>query len=519
MTNSGEATLLAGRYRLVREIGSGAMGTVWQAVDERLGRQVAVKRLLLPANPDAAAQARERAHREGRIAARLHHPNAVTVHDVVEHDGLPVLVMEFFPGRSLADVLATDGPLPPYAAAALGAQVASALAAAHDAGVVHRDVKPANVLLGPDGTAKLVDFGIAHAGGDIAVTQAGLVAGTPAYLAPEVACGQPSTSASDVFSLGSLLFAAVEGTPPFGEREENTLGVLRRVAEGVAAPARRAGPLAPMLARLLVSDPAARPPAAAVRDELKALAFGTAPVPAVRPEELTQPLRAVPAGPPPSGTRLDLRPLDAPPSPVPAHAPVAEAPPRSRRAVFAALGGGLVVVAAGITIAVASSGEQAAAPPSPAPSTTASSPQPLSSAELLGVVGDHYGHLPGDPPAAYALLGPALRAQGEEAFATRWSEVREVTVVSAPRVNGTDTVHVGIRLVLRSGATVTEYHQHGIGRHEGAIVILSDTLLHAETTAPPPKGDREGRDEDDRKDDEKEDKEEGKKNKKKKDDD
>ncbi len=468
------------------------MGTVWQAVDERLGRQVAVKELLLQPglDPAAAAQARERAQREGRIAARLHHPNAVTVHDVVEHAGLPVLVMEYFPARSLADVLGTNGPLSPRDAAAIGAQVAAALAAAHDAGIVHRDVKPANVLLGGDGTAKLVDFGIAHAGGDVTVTQTGVVAGTPAYLAPEVARGRPATPASDVFSLGSLLFAAVEGTPPFGESEENTLGVLYRVAGGNPAPARRAGPLTPVLQRILVADPAARPSAAVVRDQLRAVAEGRvpAPAPAPAPEELTQPLRAVPAHAPRSGTRLDLHPFDTPPPPpAPVAAPVAS-PPRSRRkALLVAAGGGLAVVATGITIAVASSGgETTAATPAPGPTTTVSSPQPLSSAELVGVVGDYYGHLPQDPHAAYALLGPVLRAQGEQQFAETWEKVTKVTVISPPRVNGTDTVHVGVQLALRSGATVTEYHQHGLGRHEGAVVILTDTVLHAETTTPPP---------------------------------
>ncbi len=505
--------MLAGRYRLQREIGSGAMGTVWQAVDERLGRQVAVKELLLQPGLDAtaAAQARERAQREGRIAARLHHPNAVTVHDVVEHDGLPVLVMEYFPARSLADVLATDGPLAPRAAAAIGAQVAAALAAAHDAGIVHRDVKPANVLLGGDGTAKLVDFGIAHAGGDVTVTQTGVVAGTPAYLAPEVARGRPSSPASDVFSLGSLLFAAVEGTPPFGESEENTLGVLYQVAAGEVAPARRAGPLTPVLEGVLVPDPAARPSAVVVRDQLRAVADGRTPMLAPAPEELTQPLRAVAAvavNTPRGGTRLDLRPFDTPSSSNPVGAPAPPPPTtppprRSRHTGLFAVGGGLAVVAAGITIAIASSGgETTTAEPTPGPSTTVSSPRPLADAELLGVVGDYYGHLPGDPQAAYALHGPTLRAQGESEFAGKWAEVRSVTVVSPPRVNGTDTVHVGIRLVLRSGATVTEYHQHGIGRHDGAVVITSDTVLHSETVTPPPPDDRRG--EDDRKDEEKE---------------
>ncbi|WP_024875709.1 serine/threonine-protein kinase [Saccharomonospora piscinae] len=506
MTNAGEGTVLAGRYRLRREVGSGAMGTVWQAVDERLGRQVAVKRLLLPPGSDAtgAAQARERARREGRIAARLHHPHAVTVHDVVEHDGLPVLVMEYFPSRSLADLLATEGPLAPPAAATLGAQVASALAAAHDAGIVHRDVKPANVLIGADGTAKLVDFGIAHAGGDVTVTQTGVVAGTPAYLAPEVARGGPPTPASDVFSLGSLLFALVEGTPPFGSEhptaEENALGVLHRVAAGTVPQARRAGPLAPVLSRVLVADPAGRPGASTVRDALRAVARGQAPSLEPAPEEMTQPLPAVGAGAPRGGTRLDL-----------AAAPGPEGRPRrSRRGVLLAAGGGLAVVAtAAVAVALVSDGDtrraDAVPPPAPATSSTA-----LGAAKLTGVVEDYYGHLPGDTGAAYALLGPALRAQGERGFADDWGGVRSVNVISPARVTGQDTVHVGIRLTRRSGATVTRFHQHGVGRHDGEVVIVSDTVLHAETQEPPPEnGKKEKKDKGPGKGDER-DKEKGK---------
>ncbi|WP_037294866.1 serine/threonine-protein kinase [Saccharomonospora azurea] len=500
MTEVGE--LLAGRYRVQRRVGSGAMGTVWQAVDERLGRQVAVKELLLQPGLDAAAaaQARERAHREGRIAARLHHPHAVTVHDVVEHGGLPVLVMEYFPARSLADVLAMDGPLTPRAAADIGAQVAAALAAAHDAGIVHRDIKPANVLLGGDGTAKLADFGIAHAGGDVTVTQTGVVAGTPAYLAPEVARGRPASPASDVFSLGSLLFASVEGVPPFGDSEENTFGVLYRVAGGEPARAHRAGPLTPVLDRLLVDDPTGRPSAAAARDLLRAVADGRTPVLPPAPEELTQPLRAVGPAPQGGGTRLDLNPFHGTPGTAPSPTAVAPSPPRrSRRTALLAVGGGVAAVATVVTIAVASSGSGSTATPTPVVPTT-SAPQPPSSAEMLRVVGDHYGHLPHDPHAAFALLGPGLRAQGEQGFAETWSRVRSLTVVSPPRLNGADTVHVGLRLTMRSGATVTEYHQLGVGRDGDAVVIHDDTLLHSETAAPPPPppDDRRGDGDDDK---------------------
>jgi eukaryotic-like serine/threonine-protein kinase len=228
--------LISGRYRLGDPIGTGAMGVVWRADDVRLRRTVAVKQLLL--NPGLtrvqAMEAKLRAMREGRIAARLHHPNAVTVFDVAEEDGQPWLVMEFVDAPSLAALMRDSGPLEPRRVARIGAQVADALAAAHDAGIVHRDVKPANVLVTGNGTAKITDFGISRAVGDVTVTSTGFLAGTPAYLAPEIARGEDSSPSSDVFALGSTLYAAVEGAPPFGEGE-NPLATLHAVARADVA--------------------------------------------------------------------------------------------------------------------------------------------------------------------------------------------------------------------------------------------------------------------------------------------
>jgi eukaryotic-like serine/threonine-protein kinase len=274
---SGEGDLLAGRYRLVRKIGAGAMGVVWQGHDERLDRQVAVKRLLLrPDLPrDKAAQALARCLREGRIAARLHHPNAITVFDVVDEDDMPHLVMEYLPSRSMAKAIAEDGPLAPADAAAIGAQVATALTAAHEAGIVHRDITPANILLGEDGSVKLADFGISRAADDIAddgaATRTGRFAGTPAYLAPEVALGTSPTAASDVFSLGATLYTAVEGTSPFGEAP-NVFALLHAAAGGEINPPQRSGPLTDTLLTLLTADPDTRPTAAQAQDLLAAAA-------------------------------------------------------------------------------------------------------------------------------------------------------------------------------------------------------------------------------------------------------
>jgi serine/threonine protein kinase len=286
---TGEGRAVAGRYRLVERIGSGAMGVVWRAHDERLHRTVAVKELLLAPGLSTGEtdEAIQRAMREGRIAARLHHPNAISVFDVVEEDGVPCLVMEYLPSRSLSAVMAERGALPPREVARIGAQVAAALAAAHSAGIVHRDIKPGNVLLGDDGTVKITDFGISRATDDVTVTKTGLIAGTPAYLAPEVALGRDPAPPSDVFSLGSTLYAAVEGEPPFG-LSENTLGLLHAVAAGQINPPQHAGPLADVLRYLLRADPTERPTAGKTRDVLHAVADGRIPdVPVVGPDAAT----------------------------------------------------------------------------------------------------------------------------------------------------------------------------------------------------------------------------------------
>ncbi|WP_199441822.1 serine/threonine-protein kinase [Umezawaea beigongshangensis] len=275
---SSDGRLIADRYRFIDRIGSGAMGVVWRAQDERLGRIVAVKQLLLQPGLETTEQdeAIQRAMREGRIAAKLHHPNAIAVYDVVEENGAPCLVMEYLPSWSLADALADQGSLDPIEVARIGAQAASALSAAHAAGIVHRDVKPGNVLLAENGLVKITDFGISRASDDITVTKTGLIAGTPAYLAPEIARGQDPTPASDVFSLGSTLYAAMEGEPPFG-LSENTLGVLHAVAAGRINPPEHDGPLADVLLRLLNYEPDDRPTMSQTRELLNAVARGRTP--------------------------------------------------------------------------------------------------------------------------------------------------------------------------------------------------------------------------------------------------
>ncbi|NKE58233.1 serine/threonine protein kinase [Lentzea sp. PSKA42] len=310
MTDDGR--LVAGRYRLSQRIGSGAMGVVWTAHDERLHRTVAVKQLLLqPGLAEADTdEAKRRAMREGRIAARLQHPHAVAVYDVAEDDSQPWLIMEYLPSKSLSAVLSERGTLPPRDVASIGMQVASALAAAHNAGIVHRDIKPGNVLLGDDGTVKITDFGISRATGDVTVTATGMLAGTPAYLAPEVAKGYDPGSPSDVFSLGSTLYAAIEGQPPFG-LSENTIALLHKVASGKVDPPRNAGPMTALLMRLLRAEPEDRPTMAEARDALAAVANGQA-APAFTPAVVGADAPAVVARCPPSRSSRSSRPPRGP---------------------------------------------------------------------------------------------------------------------------------------------------------------------------------------------------------------
>lgn len=266
------STLIADRYRLINLLGAGGMGVVWQAWDERLQRSVALK--MLRTQPELTDREREiatnRAMREARITAGLHHPHAVTVFDVVEHEGRPCIVMQLIESTPLSALLREHGPLSPPEAARIAAQVSSALAAAHRMRIVHRDVTPGNILITEDGSALISDFGISHALGDATITATGMIHGTPAYLAPEVARGQQSSFASDVFSLGSTLYAMLEGAPPFGA-DNNAIALLHKVARGAYPAPKRAGELTPMLRDMLAADPKRRPSMKTVASRLSAM--------------------------------------------------------------------------------------------------------------------------------------------------------------------------------------------------------------------------------------------------------
>ncbi|MDQ0912746.1 tRNA A-37 threonylcarbamoyl transferase component Bud32 [Streptomyces canus] len=271
--------LLAGRYRVVAQLGRGGMGVVWRAVDEVLGREVAVKELRTYTDADGPelADLRLRMQREARAAARVRHPGVVAVHDVAEVDGRPLIVMELVDGPSLDAVLRKSGPLDPREAAGIGAKVMDALAAAHEAGVLHRDVKPGNILLDRSGRVLLTDFGIATMddpgdGSATNLTRTGHLVGSLDYMAPERAQGADPGPASDVWGLGATLYAAVEGASPF--HRTSTFSTLTAIVGEPLPESRRAGPLGPVLQRLLDKRPEARPGAGEARGLLQAVADG-----------------------------------------------------------------------------------------------------------------------------------------------------------------------------------------------------------------------------------------------------
>jgi hypothetical protein len=367
--------LLAGRYRVTARLGRGGMGVVWRAVDEVLGREVALKELRTytdTAGPELA-DLRLRMQREARAAARIRHPGVVAVHDIAEVDGRPLIVMELVDGPSLDDVLRERGTLDPREAAGIGAKVMDALAAAHRAGVLHRDVKPGNILLDRSGRVVLTDFGIATMddpgdGSATRLTRSGEIVGSLDYLAPERAQGAEPGPASDVWALGATLYAAVEGASPF--RRTSTYSTLTAIVAEPFPEPRRAGPLVPVLRQLLDKHPHSRPDAERGRDLLEAVAQAPdrdVPTTALRGGPATTPRaeteRSVPAVPPgfgPPQGAAGKGPF-GPTAPVTASGasaasavtgPVAAGtPPRRKgRVLLAAVA--VVLVAAGVTVAL-----------------------------------------------------------------------------------------------------------------------------------------------------------------------
>jgi len=482
---------IGGRYRLGRRLASGGMGTVWQGWDERLHRSVAVKKLhvqpgLTETERDVAVK---RVIREARLTARLHHPSAVQVFDIVDEGDSPCLIMQYVPSRSLQEIVREDGPLPPDEVARIGMQVAAALAAAHRAGIVHRDVKPGNVLIAEDGTAKITDFGISRALGDMTLTSTGMVTGTPAFMAPEVARGVASDFASDVYSLGATLYMAVEGNPPFGT-DQNPMAVLHRVASGESDPPTRSGPLTPMLNTMMSPDAARRPSMVDVANTLPSLPAVTQDPPTSSTARvITRRLRpALAATPVAAGDTLAFS--APPPSSRPAPAPEDRERHRSWLPIVAAV----IVVALGTVLAIVllngigDSNNGASGPTSSAlsrskpmtrtPSPTASPSSsiqngPPTNQELANAVVDYFNLVPGNLDAAWARLTPhfqSTKAHNRQTFDNFWNSVERVSVRSAngePPNGATAT----LRYHYKDGRVVTEQTRFSFVRQDGVLKI------------------------------------------------
>ncbi|KDN16189.1 serine/threonine-protein kinase [Amycolatopsis rifamycinica] len=482
-----ESRRIRDRYRLLEPIGGGAMGTVWRAQDEKLDRTVAIKELLLPHDHDEqrTQEAKNRAMREARIAARLQHSHAITVFAVLEEEDRPWLVMEYLPSKSLALVLG-EQPATVDDAIRIGVQISSALAGAHRAGVVHRDVKPANILVSEDGTAKITDFGISRAIGDVKLTATGEIAGTPAYLAPEVARGEDADFAADVFSLGATLYAAVEGQSPYGTAD-NPIALLYKASSGEIVPPEKAGRLTPLLLRMLATEPAERPSMDEVEQELRALLEDAEPGDSVLAE-------TVPETEPPA----------VPTVPAAVAVPAGEVTtvsPGARKGLIA-VGAGAALLCVAVVVAILLIVRQkppqdnAAAPPSPTPSTSASpsatpstapssSPSPTpptsatsapstsptvstvaSSKTAVDALVAYYGLLPGNPAAAWNLLTPhfkASRNQTYETYKSFWGRYKSVQVSNPREVGpGRVTAHVTYDGGNPENDTFTLVQQNGI---------------------------------------------------------
>ncbi|GAA1779052.1 serine/threonine-protein kinase [Actinomadura chokoriensis] len=459
-----DGRLLAGRYRLESVVGRGGMGTVWRALDETLDREVAVKEVVLPAglSDDERENRHRRTLREARASARLNHPGVVTVHDVVDEDDRPWIVMELVRARSLQDIVDEDGPLPPGRVAVIGRQIAGALRAAHAIGILHRDVKPANVLVADGDRAVLTDFGIAQMAGDATLTGTGLIMGSPAYMSPERVNGDPAIPASDLWALGATLYAATEGKAP--HHRSDAMAVLAAVMTQDVPPPKNAGPLAPVLTGLLERDPVRRLSGDQAEEALKAVASGHAANLAAAQLAAGQatavdgpaaatgavpPQQSVPVPPPPPaggmtaafppGTGQQWTPgYTAPGHPAPGYAQ-SPPPPRKRSPILPILGG---VAAAAVILAVAgavfwvnrpSSKETNAAqspttaaqqstpaaqntrPGSSAPSSSAASPPPPARAPLPA------GLTPGTGPGFTIGVPPGWR-RSEQGNSVIWTD-------------------------------------------------------------------------------------------------
>lgn len=421
--------MIAGRYSLDREIGRGGMGAVWLGRDVTLDRLVALKRIGV--SPGGHTPDARRAEREARLAAMLSHPNIVAVFDMVEDNDQQWLVMEYVEGRSLSEIVRQVGPLEPRFVASALAQVADGLAEAHSAGIVHRDVKPSNILVTAEGVAKLTDFGIARSDDDLTLTRTGLVSGSPAYLAPEVASGHAATAASDVWSLGATLYHCLNGAAPYAVGD-NVMAVLYQIVHEDPPRLPESTWLGHLLDRTMTREPADRWSAERVAGFLRQ-----------GPDAALEPLRPrnINAGPartsrhfgqvPATGhgqfeeTRVNVALPD--PSAV-AEVPAGH-PGRLARRLVAVGGAMLVAVVAVIAFVMGQQGggttpNAGAASPSASGASGSETPAGPSAASMKEFIATYLATVTGDRDKAWTMLTPGFQAQSPQ-YQEFWSTVAE----------------------------------------------------------------------------------------------
>lgn len=439
--------MIAGRYTLVREIGRGGMGVVWLARDELLGRQVALKRIGLL--PGASETDLRRAESEGRLAAALNHPHVVGVYDMADQDGEHWLVMEYVDGPSLSTVLKDEGTVSHTRAAILLGQAADALAAAHAGGIVHRDVKPSNMLVGHGDELKLADFGIARADADPSLTMTGTMTGSPAYLAPEVASGGTATSASDVWSLGASLFHALSGQPPY-DLGENVIGGLYRIVHEDPPRLEGADWLAPVLEATMAKDPADRWSMAQVRSYLESGAKAASPVRLATPVPAprNRPAADAPES-PGDGTQVIARPV------------VSHAAPPQHRTPWVLIGMALLLLIGAVIFAVValrpgdgsrpqgSTGTSQSPTPTPKPPAATA----VTADAMEKFIEDYLATVTVDPSRTWPRLTPEFQAEsgGFGKYSGFWRTIRSAD----PRRIDADpkamTVSYGVDYVTAAG--------------------------------------------------------------------
>ncbi len=474
--------MIAGRYDFEREVGRGGMGAVWLAEDAVLGRKVAIKRVGMV--PGGVTPDLERAEREARLAARLNHPHVVAVFDFVTDAEGQWLVMEYVEGTTLAGVIARDGALPRQRAAEMVQQAAEALAAAHEAGIIHRDVKPSNMLVTHDGQVKLSDFGIARAEADATLTQTGLVTGSPAYLAPEVASGHVATGASDVWSLGATLFHALSGHPPY-EVGENLMGTLFRIVHEEPPRLRDASWPGPLLEATMTRDPEDRWSMAQVRDYLAAGPEG-ARVPPVTSGTV------VAAGPAPDSTQV-IAPVEAgvpDPAPTPeepiATAPVAEAPVVRRRTPWLLAGAAVVLLVVLVVVAwsLVTGGDAPTAgrdqeSPSGSRSQSEDADPPSEQPTARGMetfIGDYLAAASSDPTTSYEMLTPSFQraSGGPGGYTGFWDTIDAAELVDVSADPESLTVAYTVTYTRTDGSTATDDVSLGLVFRDGTYLIAEE---------------------------------------------